>query len=80
MKKSELCSIGSEPYEISERFYRVLKEKAEGLERDAERDMACSAKLQDEGHRRRQRLLVIAELKQAVVVRKFLAASRVISR
>lgn len=62
-------------YEISSRFRRTVEERIARLERDAARDRAQVAMLEDVDHIRRQMRLVVAQRTEAARMRSFLDRS-----
>jgi ribosome-associated translation inhibitor RaiA len=65
-----------EGFEISPRFRRSVEERIARLERDAERDEAMVAQLEDEDHIRRQMRLVAVQRSEALRMRLFLDRSK----
>jgi hypothetical protein len=65
-----------ELYEISPRFYRVLQDRAQSLENDAQKDEAFAASLENPGHRHRHQLLIQAQRDKARRLWDFLAGAR----
>lgn len=59
-------------FEISTRFRRTIEERISRLDRDAGRDEAQLALLEDGDHIRRQKRLVAAERAEALRLRLFL--------
>ena len=58
--------------EVSARFRRFIEERVARLERDAAGDEAQICSLQNADHIRRQKLLVAAQLEEAMRMRRFL--------
>lgn len=63
----------SEPFHVSERFRLTLESAILDLEAGAARDERLLPLLEDRDHRRRQRLLVAAQLDRAYRLRALLA-------
>ncbi len=70
------CTAG-EGLEISPRFRQSVEERIARLERDAARDEAMAATLEDGDHIRRQMHLVAAERAEALRMRLFLDKTRI---
>jgi ribosome-associated translation inhibitor RaiA len=66
----------NENYEISPRFQRTVEERIARLEKDADRDEAFVAQLEDGDHIRRQMRLVAVERVEALRMRLFLDRAR----
>ena len=66
-----------EPYQISERFHRVLQSKALRLEVDALRDELVMCSMENADQLRRQRLLIQAQRDEAERFRDFLTRTSV---
>jgi len=66
----------NENYEISPRFQRTVEERIARLDRDADRDEAFVAQLEDEDHIRRQMRLVAIQRAEALRMRLFLDRAR----
>ena len=66
----------NENYEISPRFQHTVEERIARLERDAARDEAFVAQLEDEDHIRRQMRLVAMQRAEALRMRLFLDRAR----
>ena len=66
----------NEGYEISPRFRQTVADRIARLEKDAARDEAFVAQLEDGDHIRRQMRLVAAERAEALRMRLFLDRSR----
>ena len=66
----------NESYEISPRFQRTVEERIARLERDAEKDEAFTAQLEDGDHIRRQMRLVALQRSEALRMRLFLDRAR----
>jgi ribosome-associated translation inhibitor RaiA len=66
----------NENYEISHRFQRTVEERIARLEKDADRDEAFVAQLEDGDHIRRQMRLVAVERVEALRMRLFLDRAR----
>jgi hypothetical protein len=67
----------AEPIRVSERFRRTLEAAILALEAGAARDERVTALLEDADHRRRQRLLVAAQLERAYRLRELLARTAI---
>jgi hypothetical protein len=63
----------SEPFRVSERFRLTLEATILDLEAAAARDERALAHLTDPDHRRRQQLLIDAQLERAFRLRELLA-------
>jgi len=66
-------SAASEPYRVSERFRLTLESTILELEGGAARDERALRVLTDPDHRRRQQLLIDAQLERAFRLRELLA-------
>ena len=66
-----------EPIEVSARFRFALEQSILALEAGAARDEQALTRLEDEDHRRRQRLLVGCQLLRAFQLRELLARTAV---
>jgi hypothetical protein len=64
-------------FEVSLRFRLTVEAKIRQLEEDAIFDAKAMADLECEDHRRRQRMLVQAQLERARTLRELLIATRV---
>ena len=66
-------SAASEPYRVSERFRLTLESSILELEAAAGRDERALSLITDPDHRRRQQLLIDAQLERAFRLRELLA-------
>ncbi|RXH58838.1 hypothetical protein [Granulicella sibirica] len=66
---TEMTDTFAAPYQISDRFRKVVEARIERLERDAEEDIRLIPTLLSEDHKRRQRLLAISQIEQAIHLR-----------
>jgi len=66
-------SAASEPYRVSERFRLTLESTILELEAGARRDERALQLITDPDHRRRQQLLIDAQLERAFRLRELLA-------
>jgi hypothetical protein len=65
-----LCT--SEPFHVSARFRLTMETAIRDLEAGAARDERILARLDDPGHRRRQRLLIESQLERAFQLHELL--------
>jgi hypothetical protein len=66
-------SVASEPYRVSDRFRLTLESSILELEAGAACDERSLSQLTDPDHRRRQQLLVAAQLERAFRLRELLS-------